>query len=99
MEKSKPFHLVKELMKLKKICTLVDELRSLEIFKEKWTNYRITLTEEGRFNAEFSYIPEEDHWPGLYMKAVSDLKEDELGEYNIPVEEWEQRVKWRSENK
>ncbi|WP_215900973.1 immunity protein YezG family protein [Acinetobacter sp. TUM15113] len=77
MEESKRFHLVKEFMKLKKICTLIDELRSLEIFKEKWTNYRITLTEEGGFNTEFSYIPEEDHWPGLYMKAVSDLKEDE----------------------
>ena len=33
------------------------------------------------------------------MKAVSDLKEDDLDEYNIPVKEWEQRVKWRSENK
>ncbi len=33
------------------------------------------------------------------MKAVSDLKEDELDEYNIPVEAWKECVKRRRENK
>lgn len=77
---------------------LMEELRSLDIFKDKWTNYKVTLTEKGKFNAEFAYIPEEDHWPGLYMKAVSDLKEEELDEYNIPYEEWEKRVKLKNQS-
>ncbi|MEG2013982.1 MAG: DUF600 family protein, partial [Anaerovoracaceae bacterium] len=38
---------------------LMKELRLLELFTEKWTNYKITLTEEGKFNIEFAYIPEE----------------------------------------
>lgn len=82
-----------------KICILIYELRSLDVFKEKWTNYKVTLTEEGKFNIEFAYIPEEDHWPGLYMKAVSDLKEEELDEYNIPRDEWEKRVTLKEQNK
>ena len=33
------------------------------------------------------------------MKAVSDLKESELDEYNIPHEEWEKRVELKKKNK
>jgi len=82
-----------------KICLLIDELRSLDIFKEKRTNYKVTLTEEGKFNIEFVYISEVDHWPGLYMKGVSDLKEEELDEYNIPRDEWEKRATLKEQNK
>ena len=79
------------------ICWLIKELRSLELFIEKWTNYKITLTEEGKFNIEFAYIPEEDHWPTLYMRRVSDLKEEELDQYYIPIEEWKKRLGLRTE--
>lgn len=72
---------------------LINKLKESEIFKEKWTNYKITLTDEGKFNIEFAYIPEEDSWPNLYMRRVSDLKQEELDEYNIPLDEWEKRVK------
>lgn len=81
------------------ICQLMAKLRLLDFFPEKWTNYKITLTEGGKFNAEFSYVPEEDHWPTLYMRRVSDLKEEELAEYYIPLEEWEKRVELRKQNK
>lgn len=81
------------------IYDCMHELQSMNIFKEKWTNYKVVLTNEGKFNVEFVYIPEEDHWPGLYMKAVSGLKENELDEYNIPFEEWEKRVKLRNQSK
>ncbi|MFW1649767.1 immunity protein YezG family protein [Acinetobacter nosocomialis] len=81
------------------IINLMEKLNSSEIFKEKWTHFKISLTEEGKFNIEFAYIPEDDRWPGLYMKAVSDLKEEELDEYNIPRDEWEKRVMLKEQNK
>ena len=82
-----------------RIRDLVNVLRDSDVFKEKWMHYKITLTDAAKFNIDFAYIPEEDSWVNLYMKAVSDLKKDDLDEYNIPVKEWEQRVKWRNENK
>lgn len=81
------------------ICQLMAKLRLLDLFPEKWTNYKITLTEGGKFNAEFAYVPEEDHWPTLYMRRVSDLKEEEIDDYYIPLEEWEKRVALRKQNK
>lgn len=81
------------------IIHLMERLNSSEIFKEKWSHFKISLTEDGKFNIEFAYIPEDDRWPGLYMKAVSDLKEEQLDEYNIPFEEWEKRVKLKEQNK
>lgn len=81
------------------IRDLMNKLKEVDVFKEKWTNYRISLTEEGKFNIEFEYIPEEDNWPNLYMRRVSDLKLEELDEYNIPIEEWENRVKLRNQSK
>jgi len=81
------------------IINLMEKLNNSEIFKEKWTHFKIFLTEEGKFNIEFAYIPENDRWPGLYMKAISDLKEEELDEYNIPIDEWEKRVKLKEKNK
>ena len=81
------------------IYALMKKLRSLDMFVEKWTNYKITLTEEGKIDFEFAYIPEDDHWPGLFMRGVSELNKDELAEHNIPLEEWEIRIKHREQNK
>lgn len=80
-----------------KVYDLVHKLQTLDIFKDKWTNYKITLTEEGKFNIEFAYIPEEDHWPNLFMRGVSDLEESELDQYYIPLDEWEKRVKIKTQ--
>lgn len=77
----------------------MEKLNNSEIFKEKWTHFKISLTEESKFNIEFAYIPEDDRWPELYMKAISDLKEEEQDEYNIPIDEWEKRVKLKEKNK
>lgn len=82
-----------------KIISLMEELRELEIFTEKWTHYKISLTEEGKFNIDFAYIPESDDWVNLYMKGVSDLKREELDENNIPLDEWEKRVELKKQNK
>ena len=65
-----------------KIISLMEELRELEIFTEKWTHFKISLTEEGKIDFAFAYIPKDDYWPGLFMKGVSELNEEELDTYN-----------------
>lgn len=84
----------------KEIIILMSELRSLDSFKEKWTNFKVTLTDTGKFNIEFAYIPEEDHWPSLSMRGISDLSEEELDrDYSqIPKELWEERVRIKNQN-
>ena len=84
-----------------KIIILMSELRSLDIFKEKWTNFKVTLSDTGKFNIAFAYIPEEDHWPSLSMRGISDLSEEELDrDYSqIPKELWKERVRIKNQNK
>ena len=82
------------------IDELIIELRSLDIFKEKWTHFKIKLTDNGGFNTEFGYIPREDSWVNLYMRGISDLTEEEWEKYysQIPRELWEERVKLKNKN-
>lgn len=82
-----------------KIRDLMSDLINYDLFKEKWNHYKISLTEEGKFNIDFSYIPESDDWVNLYMKGVSELKREELDENNIPLDEWEKRVALRKQDK
>ena len=49
----------------------MEELRELEMFTEKWTHFKISLSEEGKIDFAFAYIPKDDYWPGLFMKGVS----------------------------
>ena len=83
-----------------KIKDLVNDLKELDTFAEKWTHYKITLTEEGKINFDFAYILEEDSWVSLLMRGISDLSEDELNrDYSqIPRELWEERVKLKAKN-
>ncbi|CAM0602398.1 immunity protein YezG family protein [Acinetobacter baumannii] len=83
------------------IKDLANNLRNLDIFKEKWTHYKITLTDTGKFNIDFAYIPEEDSWVSLYMKGISDLNEEELDkDYpQIPKELWKECIKMKEKNK
>ena len=46
---------------------------------------------------KFAYIPDEDSWPMLYLRGVSDLADNEIKEYGIPKEIWEERVKVKKE--
>ncbi|MFV2029905.1 hypothetical protein [Neisseria sp. S1] len=76
------------------VTDLIKTLSKNKIFKEKWSHYRISLTNEAKFNIQFFYIPEEDHWPGLYSRGISDLTEEEAENiYYVPKELWEERVK------
>lgn len=83
------------------IIGLMEELRSLDMFVEKWTHFEISLTEEGKIDFAFAYIPEEDSWVSLFMRGISDLTEEEWEkDYSqIPRELWEERVKFKNEKK
>ena len=72
---------------------LMEDLKQCLIFnKEPWTQFKIVLNEDCNFKIDFAYISEEDSWPGLYMRSVSDLDQTELDEYYIPMKEWERCV-------
>lgn len=74
------------------ILKLLEKIKNKYADNEKiWNHFRLILNKNGDLTIEHTYIPEWDSWPGLYMRAVSDLKENELG---IP-EYWEKAVKRR----
>ncbi len=79
---------------IEEIMALAEDLRKLPPYEsEPWTHFKVTITDAAKFQMQFAYIPEEDSWPGLYMRRVSELSEDELDEYAIPREDWEKAVK------
>ncbi|MFB6348723.1 hypothetical protein ACFBZI_04620 [Moraxella sp. ZJ142] len=46
-------------------------------FVDQWNHYRITLDKNHELDAKFVYIPDEDHDFPTFMKAISDLTEEE----------------------
>lgn len=81
------------------IVDLLLSLQKLPLFqKDPWTQCQVTLDEQGKFKIEFAYISEEDCWPNMFMKGVSDLTEAELDEPNyVPKEIWEERVRLKNQ--
>ena len=51
-----------------------------------WDRY--TPNEDRKTNVEFAYIPEWDSWPGVLMKGVSELTEDEADEAFVSPNDW-----------
>lgn len=82
----------------KELESLVNALQKCGLFaKEPWTHFEASLNEQGNFKIQFSYIPEEDSWPSLYMRGISDLAEDEAENiYHVPKELWEERVRLKN---
>ncbi|MDW6092427.1 DUF600 family protein [Vibrio rhizosphaerae] len=75
------------------ILSRAERLQKNEPYKrEPWTHFKATLTEAGKFKMDFAYIPEDDSWPGLFMKRVSELSLEEAEEKYIPEEEWKKCV-------
>jgi hypothetical protein len=77
-----------------KIIAQLELLQQHKIFeKEKWTHCKVTVTDDYKLNIKFAYISQDNSWPGLYMKGVSDLTYEEAEKYYIPKEEWEKQQK------
>ena len=83
------------------IIDLAYKLLTVEPFynQEPWSHFQISLTQHGQFNISFAYILEEDIWPGLYMRGISDLKREELDQFHIPESDWKQMVQFKSKLK
>jgi hypothetical protein len=65
---------------------------------------RFEMDEQGKTQVDFAYIPEWDRWPGLFMRGVTDLSEEEArnpalsGTWGIDLELWkEHRARWERE--
>lgn len=56
-----------------------------------YEHFLITADKPGKIDIKTRHIPEEDSWPGLIMKRVSELTEEELEDCHISKEEWEER--------
>lgn len=62
--------------------------------REPFTHMRRELTDKGKMNINFAYIPEWDSWTGLFMRGVSELSEEETrnlalsNTWGIDVEHW-----------
>jgi len=76
-----------------KLIELLKTLQKDMVSKnEPWTHCKITLSDKGEFNIEFADIPHEDSWPGLFLKRVSELNQQEAyDEYGVPKREWKKR--------
>ena len=70
---------------------LLKELKSH--MNNQWNHCCFILFDNMEFNINFSSVSEEDSWPGLFMKGVSDLSYDEIANFHIPLEYWEERVR------
>ena len=82
------------------ILVLLENIKSLPPFvgKEQWTHCHISLLNSGKLNIKFAYIFEDDSWPNLFMKGISDLTEEEAEHvYYVPKEIWEERVRLKNQ--
>lgn len=75
--------------KLNEMLSLLQTLQA----ETNWTHCLIRLDITGKMTGHFIYIPEEDSWPNLVMKGISDLNEQEMDDECVPTELWEERVR------
>jgi hypothetical protein len=61
-----------------------------------FTHMRFEMDEQGKTQVDFAYIPEWDSWPGLFMRGVSELSEQEAhdpsisGTWGVDVPHWQE---------
>lgn len=74
---------------LRQISEELKKLQNHKLFeKEKWTHCKVTVCNEGKLNIKFAYIPQENSWPGVYMKGVSELSYEEAEKHYVDTDEW-----------
>ena len=70
----------------------LESIMNILIQELDYEHFKITGYKSGKVDIETRHIPEEDSWPGLHMRRVSELEEHELGSpIFIPKEDWEER--------
>lgn len=67
-----------------KMSDLACELQRTPPFANSpFTHMRFEMDEQGKTQVDFAYIPEWDSWPGLFMRGVSELSEQEARDPSI----------------
>jgi hypothetical protein len=51
---------------------------------------RLEVDDAGQMKVDFAYIPEWDSWPGLFMKGVSEVPEEEAKQRPRFYETWKE---------
>lgn len=59
---------------------------------KQWTHCCISLSKDRILEISCLNIEDSDSWPGLYMRGISDLNEDEIKEFHIPRKIWEEKM-------
>lgn len=78
---------------INEIFELIAEFQKSLLFqKEQFTHGTISLSESRKISTKFAYVNKDDNWPFLFMRGVSELSKEEIGNFYIPIEEWEDRV-------
>ena len=78
----------------KDIHDFVKQVQDLPIFSStKWTHCKVVLNETGKVKLEFAYVDDEDWWPNLHMRGVSELTKLEAAQNYIPGKDWRKMSK------
>ncbi|CAH1538755.1 conserved hypothetical protein [Vibrio owensii] len=56
--------------------------------KERWTHCRVSLSIEKELNIKFAYVEKKDTWPGVFMKGIGELTEQEAKQASVPEALW-----------
>lgn len=75
----------------KEICNKLINFTSISNIKSN--HFLIKISKKDNINLQFSFVPREDSWPGLYMKGISELTWTEADAYRIPYDIWKKKSK------
>lgn len=74
---------------VEEISSIIRELRATPPFaKDPFTHIKYLMDSDAKIDVKLAHIPEWDSWPGLFMRGVSDLSEDEISAVFIPKKDW-----------
>lgn len=73
---------------------LILDLQKYQDFShEPWTHFQATFYRSGHIDWQLANIPDEDCWPGLYMKGISELTWTEADAHRMPYTIWKKKSK------
>jgi len=81
------------------ISSLIRELRKQPPFAaDPFTHIKCVMDGNAKLDMTVAHIPEWDSWPGLFMRGVSDLAEDELSDALVSKDDWRACCQKRKEH-
>lgn len=73
---------------------LLEELKGLDMFSSSpWNHAKVVLSEVGKINIHFAYVDDDDSFPNLHMRGVSELSyKDFYKDHPFPLSDWIEKV-------